>query len=79
MAFNEMYRVPDRPLEPREDKYYPAMSYEEDKKILMEFVKDHVEDFIEYIDNYDSTLFWDFADIERWKWNKYKEENRINE
>lgn len=79
MAFNEMHRVPERPLEPNESKYYPAMSYEEEQKILLEFVRDNIEGFIEYIENYDRTLFGDFADTERWKWNKYKEENRINE
>lgn len=74
MAHNEMHRVPDRPLEPNEKKYVPATGHEEEKALLLEFVKDHYEDFIEYIENYDSTLFWDFADIERWKWLKYKED-----
>lgn len=72
-----MERVPDQILEPIERRYVPAMSYEEEKEILLSFVKDRFEDFVEYIDNYDSTLFWDFADIEKLAWAKFKEENRI--
>lgn len=71
-----MERVPDQILEPIERRYVPAMSYEEEKEILLSFVKDRFEDFVEYIDNYDSTLFWDFADIEKLAWAKFKEENR---
>lgn len=77
MAYNEMYRVPDRPLEPTEKNYVPAMGYEDEKALLKAFAKDYFEDFIEYIENYDSSLFGDFADIEKWKWFRYKEENKL--
>lgn len=76
MAYNEMHRVPDRTLEPIEKKYVPAMGHDEEKAMLMEFVKDHSETFIEFVEDLDSTILWDFAESMRWAWNHYKEENR---
>ena len=76
MAFNEMHRVPDRPLEPIEKKYVPAMGYEDEKALLLEFIKDHCDSFVEYVEDLDSTILWDFAESVRWSWNQYKEDKR---
>lgn len=64
------------PLEPQEKKYIPMMTSEEESRLLQEFVRDNIEEFLEYIVGYDRTLFGDFADTVKWKWNKFKEENR---
>ena len=52
------------------------MGHDEEKAMLMEFVKDHSETFIEFVEDLDSTILWDFAESMRWAWNHYKEENR---
>ena len=64
------------PLEPKEERYIPAMTSDEEDNLLEEFVKDYPDEFREYIKGYDRSLFADFAETLRWKWEKFKEENR---
>ena len=51
------------------------MTLDEENGLLDEFVRDNIEEFLEYIVGYDRTLFDDFAETVRWKWNKFKEDN----
>lgn len=69
----------ERPLEPREGKYIPVMTEEEKTRLSRQFCKDLVDEFVEFIENYDSCIFWDFIESVRWKWSAYKEENRSYE
>lgn len=59
--------------------YIPAMTDEEETHLRDEFIKDHSDSFLEFVKDLDSTILWDFVESMRWKWNQYKEENRINE
>ena len=69
----------ERPLEPFEKRYIPMMTEEEEDRLSRDFCKDNMDDFVEFIENYDSCIFWDFIESVRWKWNKYKEDGRVYE
>lgn len=78
-AAGRILDIPERPLEPREDKYIAAVSHEDDVALLDKFCVDHPESLVAFLRDYDSTILWDFVESLRWKWNQYKEENRIYE
>ena len=59
------------------EKYVPAMSEEEEQILLEEFSKEYPSEFYQFIKDYDHSIFRDFAESMRWKWNRFKEENRI--
>lgn len=69
----------ERPLEPREDKYIPMMTDEEEKNLLIAFCKEDPDEFVKFIDGLDSTILWDYAVQNRYDWQEYKEENRFYE
>lgn len=76
MAYNEMWGIPERPLEPIEKKYVPAATDEEERYLRDEFIKEDLEGFFEFVKDLDSTILWDYIESVRWLWKRYKEENR---
>lgn len=59
------------------ERYVPAMSEEEERILRDKFCKEYPDEFFEFIRDLDSTILWDFVESLRWKWNQFKEENRI--
>lgn len=62
-----------------QEKYIPAMTDEQEIALRDEFIKDNPDGFFEFVKDFDSTILWDYVESIRWAWNKYKEENRVNE
>jgi hypothetical protein len=52
------------------------MSEDEERDLRDKFCKEHLEEFFEFVKDFDSTILWDFLESLRWKWNQYKEDNR---
>ena len=75
-AAGRTFPLPERPLEPREDDWFPDDEGIDENTLMKEFAKDRLEEFIQFIDEMDRTIFWDFAESIKWEWRRYKEESR---
>lgn len=74
-AAGQTFPLPERPLAPREDEWSPDDEVVDENALMKEFAKDRLEEFIEFIEDLDKTIFWDFAESVKWEWKLYKEAN----
>lgn len=76
-AAGKTFPLPKRPIDPPDCWVAEANDDEIDEDALMkEFAKGRFEEFIEFIEGLDRTIFWDFAESIKWEWRRYKEESR---
>lgn len=76
-AAGQTFPLPERPIEPPDFWEAEVNDEEIDEDALMkEFAKDRLEEFIQFIEDMDRTIFWDFAESIKWEWRIYKEANK---
>uniref|UniRef100_A0AAU8B5S2 Uncharacterized protein n=1 Tax=Dulem virus 33 TaxID=3145751 RepID=A0AAU8B5S2_9CAUD len=72
-AAGQRFPLPERPLEPQ--SAFMGDAPDEDQLMMM-FVQENEDEFVEFVSNFDRTILWDFIESLRWKWRIFKEENR---
>lgn len=72
-AAGQRFPLLELPLEPPDTIMDDTEVLDEDQLMMM-FVQDHEDEFVEFVANFDQTILWDFVESLRWKWTIFKEE-----
>lgn len=71
-AAGRMIQVPERPLEPR-----PELEPEVDREDKLDYISDHLKDFIEFTETYVSDIVDEFWRLEPWKVRLWRKEGVV--
>ena len=67
-----MIEVPEQPLEPRHE-----LEPEADREDKLDYIADHLKDFIEFVETYVSDIVDEFWQLEPWKVMIWRQEGVI--
>lgn len=71
----ERFPLPDRPPEPPEAVYRPAAE-DEEAELTLAFVREHAEEFVDFVNDWDGCVLLDFLEANRWQWNRWRRQAR---